>query len=79
MRTDLASRVTAIVLAGALLTGGLVTLAPAATADSRCSTASHTHGALWWKRTDNFLGRWANRYMPGKTSYQHTNSDPVNC
>ena len=78
MRTRLTSRITAVTLAGALLTGGFVALAPAATADSRCSTASHTHGALWWKRTDNFLGRRASM-TPGKTEYQHTNSNPVNC
>lgn len=78
MRTRVTRGLAAFTLVGSLLTGGMVALAPAATADSRCSTASHTHGALWWKRTDNFLGRRAS-LVPGKTEYQHTNSNPVNC
>jgi len=73
-------------LTGALLVGGIVGLAPAASAgplaaDSRCNRNSHTHGALWWKRTDVFISRG---YMPGappskQYSYLHTNSQPVSC
>lgn len=79
MRTRVTRGLAAFTLVGSLLTGGMVALAPAATADSRCSTASHTHGALWWKRTDNYVGRWKHPSYAKTTVYQHTNSDPKNC
>lgn len=63
----------------ALLATSMAVLAPAAQADSRCNTRDHTHGAAWWKRTDNYLGRSASPKYPNKTEYRHSNSDPTLC
>ena len=73
-------KLAAITMAAISMTGiGVMGSSGAAHADSRCSTSSHTHGALFWKRTDNFLSRW--RYVDGygnrRSSYHHTNSDPI--
>jgi|GEM_PF-1514324 len=81
MRT-IGRRLTAAGLAVALLVGGAVAFAPAATADSRCSTSNHTHGALWWKRTDVFLSKQhmgSNVPKERRYAYLHTNSDYKGC
>lgn len=77
MKRRTTTRLAALTLTGALLGGGLLT-APAAVADSRCSTASHTHGALFWERTDRYLGKFKDTTLK-VWSYQHENSNPVNC
>lgn len=79
MRRTTGSRIAAIALVGALTGGGLAVVgAPAAVADSRCTTTSHTHGHLFWQRTDNFLGKFKNPTYK-RWSHQHTNSNPTNC
>lgn len=73
------ARLAALALATALVGGGIVAVGtPAAVADSRCSTSSHTHGALFWERTDRYLGKFKNTQLK-VWSYQHENSNPVNC
>ena len=79
MRQVFGKRLVAAIMGVSLLGGGLVAMAPTATADSRCNRANHTHGALTWKRTDHFLGKYASPYLTGITVYSHTNSNPVNC
>ncbi len=74
-------QIAAVALCMASITGGsaLVGSTPVS-ADSRCNTGDHTHGALFWERTDKFLKRW--RYTDGygnkRSAYHHTNSSPKN-
>lgn len=70
-------KIAVVALAMSSVTGvGLGVGGGTVNADSRCSTSSHTHGKLWWKRTDNFLKRWnySDGYNKKKAAYHHTNS-----
>ncbi len=78
--TKIARRLSAMALAGALMAGGALAIAPAATADSRCNKNNHTHGVLWWERTDHFLSATKTNSLPNLPwSYLHTNSSPKLC
>ncbi len=72
-------RVVGAIGASARPATSMAVLAPAAEADPRCSTHSHTHGAAWWQWTDDRPGRSASRSCPGKTEYRHTSADPKSC
>ncbi|HEY0239071.1 MAG TPA: hypothetical protein VGC37_10505 [Friedmanniella sp.] len=63
----------------AMLVTSMAVLAPAAQADSRCNTRDHTHGAMWWTRTDHYLGNSSSAYGSRYRDYQHTNSDARPC
>lgn len=78
MKHTIRARVTAASIATTLLVGGLAALAPSASADSRCNTRNHTHGALFWQRTDHFVGTGTTP-LPGWTAYFHTSSTSVLC
>lgn len=55
-----------------------VSTAGVAQADSRCNTNDHTHGALWWKRYDDFS--WHNQQVnPYGSLHDHENSSPTWC
>ena len=73
-------KVTAVFTVSVVLAAGMAAAAPSATADSRCNTRNHTHGASWWQRTDDFLIRQYVTYGGGRVmQYTHTNSDSVRC
>lgn len=68
--------------ASVVVAAGLIVSAPAATADSRCNTNSHTHGVSFWQRTDHYVGKSTFYNLLTKrvqTMYQHTNSDAKAC
>jgi photosystem II stability/assembly factor-like uncharacterized protein len=65
--------------ATAVLATSMAVVAPAAQADSRCNKRDHTHGMLWWERTDHYLGNTDSAYGSSYRDYHHTNSDPKPC
>ncbi len=71
-------KMTAYAVTAACLLPATVAIAPSANADSRCNKSSHTHGALFWERTDWFYSSWTVS-SPRGTMYWHTNSDPKFC
>lgn len=75
-------RVVCAFTATVVMAAGMAVAAPAATADSRCNTNNHTHGASFWQRTDHYVGKSTHYNMllqRVQTMNQHTNSDPKAC
>ena len=70
----IAQMIAAVVCAASLS----MSTAGVAHANSRCNTRDHTHGALFWKRTDAF--DWHNsRVTPNGSLHDHENSSPRWC
>lgn len=75
-------RLTAVFTVSVVMAAGMAVAAPSATADSRCTTTSHTHGASFWKRTDHYVGKstlYNQLTKRVQTMHQHTNSDAKAC
>ncbi len=76
--TQLGWRIAQVVAALVCAASLLMSTVGVANADSRCNTRDHTHGALFWKRTDAFQSHsdWA---LPYGSNHDHENSEPTWC